>query len=514
MGTIKKVETSQNVSSKEYKFFRALTLTIATLSILSQFYSLVLQKAFWLDEWFILYNLKFRTFSESFGPLFYIQQFPRTYLVFLKLITKYFNYDYFAIRFIPTFIQLLNLALIYFVVSKNIYSRIRIKRYIFFLLFLSYHSTLFYFTQIKQYSMEIFFVILCFVCFDYLITKLARTERVRWKNAFVFVVFLTGPLMSYSFPIVAAPALFLVTLKTLTSSDKLKLKKTGILVGISFFIGLTLSWFTDLRFVLSDKQQYGNFSSNVFDYSSANSLWEGVKNIVWLPSSIFFFNKNYPLYIVSIFYVFKIIVLLVVLLGVFLNIKNLYPIWKFSVIHKKSKLTNLQWLESYLFLILCATLFLYILKLLPLGVHRLNYFCVLPLSYFLIKGTFAIVDRRGYQYKLMLWVTIFVASFPAVRSSLNELANDNLNFSQEIYNNVGNAIEVAEELNLPITVIENEFFPHSIMSKSEILMIKSHHLYKPGKSPEVFILKQFNRAGKPSLLVKKESFAILPKEMF
>ena len=82
-----------------------------------------------------------------------------------------------------------------------------------------------------------------------------------------------------------------------------------------FFTAIALNYFTDLRFVLNDKQQYANFDALVMHYSSFAALTRGMKNIAWLFGSIFFFDSGIDAHFLSILYPIKIFVYSVGLLG-------------------------------------------------------------------------------------------------------------------------------------------------------------------------------------------------------
>ncbi len=60
-------------------------------------------KPFWVDEWRVIYNLKYKNAAAIFGPLDFMQQFPRVYLVLIKLFTSFFDYSYFTLR-LPSFL--------------------------------------------------------------------------------------------------------------------------------------------------------------------------------------------------------------------------------------------------------------------------------------------------------------------------------------------------------------------------------------------------------------------------
>ena len=60
-------------------------------------------RPFWVDEWRIIYNLKFKSEEELWGKLAFMQQFPRLYLSLLKLFTAKLHYSYFSLR-LPSFL--------------------------------------------------------------------------------------------------------------------------------------------------------------------------------------------------------------------------------------------------------------------------------------------------------------------------------------------------------------------------------------------------------------------------
>lgn len=486
-------------------------LTIA-ISVISQFFTLSIGKAFWLDEWFLLYNVKFRSYSGLFANLDYIQQIPRVYLAILKYCAELFNYSYISLRAIPTLAQVANIFLVCFFVSSTLFANRRYGRYLFILLFLSYHSTLFYFSQFKQYSMEMFITILCFLSFNYL--SKARKQHRFLDTGFIStgILFVAGPLLSYSFPIVATPVILFLILAIILQKIDIKTRlRYGLLVGV-FIIGLSLSWFTDLRFVLFDKSQYGNFSEDIMNYSSPAGWINALHSVGWLLTSIFFFGQSYPLIVMILLYLLKALTFGLVTYGIVVEVRRLF-------FHK----SLLAWLRTltmnnspssgiYFLGVLMTTLALFAVKVLPVGTHRLTYYCVLPLAYFFVTGLIKVLNHRTKLNLALIPCALFIGIFPALRSDLNEFKNENLNFDQRIYNNVGEALKLARVEHLPIVVKKNTFYPESIMEGQEILMIKAHHLYKPKDSLKVVELKDsYNnlRCFKRVILLNKYSFGII-----
>jgi hypothetical protein len=335
----------------------------------------------------------------------------------------------------------------------------------------------------------------------------------------MLVCIFIGPFFSYTFPIVVAPIMLLLFITFLFEGSNRNLSLKPMLPLIVFALALTINYFTDLQFVLSDKGQYHNFDTFVMNYKSIGLMGKGLLNIAWLFTSIFFFDKSYSFSFLCLLYFIKILVLIFSLLGLYHVIENQV---------KKIKRENGTFLKSLSFsgkpgiqffflLLFMATIFLYLIKMLPLGTHRINYFCVIYITYFVITGFSYTMKKLPKLKYLLLPAIVFAASFPAMASDINELKNTNLDFDQKIYDNVGKAINTAKADSLPIVVAFNEFYPKSLVKGTEGLMIKSHHAYKPKDSIQVYVCKNGEldsllRCHHLSnfVLVKKYSYKIFP----
>lgn len=479
------------MNSLKIKYLKFGVIGLILLTVGSQIYSLVNVKGFWLDEWFILYNIKFRSYSALFGNLYYMQQFPRIYLCIVKFISEIFNYNYFAIRVLPCSIQILNILLIYFIIGNILFPKSKIKEFLFILFFLSFHTTIFYFSQLKAYTMDIFFTFMSIWYFYYL-SRNYKTIKIK-SLAYIgmlFFIFL-GSFFSYTFPIVVTPIIFIFFITFFSESFKGKLSLKPIMPIAIFVLALVLNYFTDLKFVLTNKGQYQNFDMYVMQYQSLGSIIKSLFNIVWIFTSMFFFDKAYNTYFLGLLYFVKIIILISVLLGFLLVFYRNFiklKIQKIKYFNTFSFL-NVPGIEIYLLSLFFATLILYFLKMLPVGTHRINYFCFTFSTYFLITGIFFIISKFNRIKYFLLPIILFASIFPAIQMNINEIKGSNMDFDQKIYENVGKAVDVAQANHLPIVVFYNEFYPASIMEGQESLMIKAHHDYKPKDSIPVIVLK-------------------------
>ena len=474
----------------KYLGFGVILLII--FSIGSQIYSIINQKGFWLDEWFILYNLKFKSYPELFNNLFYSQQFPRVYLSMVKFITELFNYNYFAIRIIPFLFQVINILLVYFFISKIVFPSNKLKALLFVLFFLAFHTTFFYFSQLKAYTADMFFNLMS-IWYFYFLSKNYKKLSIT-SNGYLSMLFfiLSGLFFSYTFPIVFTPILIFLFFTAMLEIRNRKISMKPILpIGV-FIVGLVLSYFTDLRFVLSDKGQYDNFNMYTVNYTGIAQFIKSLSNILWLFTSMFFFDKAFNNYLLFLLYFIKIVILISALTGFILL---LYKYVKKLVIEKWSYFKSFNFIDPkhidiYFLLLFFITVTLYFFGMLPLGTHRINYFCFVFATYFLIQGVFFIIKRFDKSRYFLLPLILIAGFFSAIQGNINELKNSNLNFDQLIYDNVGNAIIVARTNSFPIVVPYDEFYPASIMEGQENLMIKAHHEYKPKDSIHVIVLKK------------------------
>lgn len=513
-------ETTTKSKSTVIKYLNYGVILLIVFSISSQLYSLINLKGFWLDEWFILYNIKFHSYSGLFNNLFYSQQFPRVYLSIVKFIAEVFNYNYFSIRVFPFLFQVVNIFLVYFLISKIVFSSDKLKALLFVLFFLSFHTTFFYFSQLKAYTADIFYAFMsiwyfCYLSRNYNILNISSVGYI----GMLFFIF-SGLFLSYTFPIVFAPILIFFFLTSLSEARNRQLSLKSVLPVVVFIAALVLSYFTDLRFVLSDKGQYQNFNMYVMNYGSISQLVKGFSNVLWLFTSMFFFDKAYNSYFLMLLYFVKIIILVSAVTGFILV---LFKYSKKIIAEKRSYIKSLNFLnplniDIYLLLLFFVATGLYFLRMLPLGTHRINYFCFVFATYFLINGVFFLLKKFKQSKYILFPLILFAAFFPAVQGNINELKNTNLDFDQKIYDNVGNAIIAARANFLPIVVSFNEFYPSSIMEGQENLVIKAHHEYKPKDSIPVFVVKNNNmenivKEAKSDkyILLSKYTFQIVSK---
>lgn len=164
------------MKAQEKASFLAIGL-LAGLAISSNIFSAVHHKSFWLDEIFVLYNLKFSSLESLFGP-FYGAPFPRAYLAIIQQFATVFNFSFVSLRLIPLSIQCLNVVLFALVFRK--FAPAESRRYLglISLIFLCNDTTVWCFSQVKQYSMELLCALIAMLqCYYLFISPPQKTHR-------------------------------------------------------------------------------------------------------------------------------------------------------------------------------------------------------------------------------------------------------------------------------------------------------------------------------------------------
>jgi hypothetical protein len=476
-------------------------------------------KAFWLDEWFILHNMKTKSYSALIGELEYSQQFPRIYLIIIKFFAEITHYNYYAIRFFPTIAQIFNILFIVFSISGILFKDNLLKRNLFIVFFLSFQITIFYFTQLKQYSIEMSVALFGIWFFDFLCRD-TNQKRIFSRGYIAFLFYLiAAPFFSYTFLFVTAPIIvilfFTLINKKSTKDTKLKVLTPLLIV----FISIGLNFFTDLRFVLNSKNQYTAFSENIFSWQSLSSISRGILNLYRLPGYLFLytpseFNKAIGVF----FFLVKLLIIALTIFGGYHLCKNSFKKQLLKINHLLTLFTLRSGINVsiYLFLSFSTMIFFYLAGKLPIGQARLNYFSILFLIYFLLEGSEIFVQKIPFFNSLILSVLFFASIYQASRGYIREFQNKNLLFDQKMFETIGDVITVAELKRLPIFVKENEFYPSSIMQHMENLAIEAHPSYSIDHSPRVNIFYGESPSRLDStpidssyILLKKHSYSLV-----
>lgn len=157
---------------------------------------------FWIDEWRLIYNLKFKSTEALWGSLAFTQQFPRVYLTLTKWWTAAFDYSYTSLRLPAYLISICSLLLCRHL-GQKLYPQQPHYRLLWIMILVSSFTFTEYLVQIKQYAMEILLGLLAVWQTDALI-RIRTIPSSRYLLLCVSMLF--APFFSYTYPIAIAPA--------------------------------------------------------------------------------------------------------------------------------------------------------------------------------------------------------------------------------------------------------------------------------------------------------------------
>jgi hypothetical protein len=243
------------------KFVRIATICVVTylvcFGIAEAFFPV---RPFWNDEWRLVYNIKFKSVNALWGTLDLLQECPRIYLTVLKKISSFFDYSYTSLRLPPLVVTSGSLLFIFYL-RKKIFSKSSILTYLFILVVVSSQTFTDYIVQVKQYEMDLF---LCLVALWQLMTLLELSEGAsvtKSKYLLLCLSFAVAPLISYVYPITAAPIFPIILLRAMSSVRDKDRNKSKYLLSLLFQLTLVsvcivILYCIDLKHVMADDRMY------------------------------------------------------------------------------------------------------------------------------------------------------------------------------------------------------------------------------------------------------------------
>ncbi len=327
-------------------------------------------RPFWVDEWFFMYNLKTKSAAALMGPLDYMQQFPRIYLVVLKVITSFFNYSYISLR-LPSLVVSIATILVSYNLMKQVYTKQTIARYLFILILVSSFTFTEYFVQIKQYAMEI--LLSSMVIWQLLkLPDITSKENISITGyALLCLSFLVFPFFSYTYPMAVAPLYFIVFFQTISlvranSQVYEKLQKAFLIWFPLILLSFSIAFFykLDVKQVMND--------------GIMHSFWDFlmIDNAHKLQS---FLNAFYTLFSqTGSGLIFE------TLFGIIGVISFIYGLIRSARYLTKKETDKELLLVLYSCLLLTTALLLFLFRKLPIGTPRLNAFTVPSIAILII----------------------------------------------------------------------------------------------------------------------------------
>jgi hypothetical protein len=404
-------------------------------------------KPFWVDEWRIIYNLKYKTPETIWGPLDYMQQFPRVYLAIVKAFTSAFHYSYTSLR-LPSFLVGGATILFCWRLMKLLYPEAKANKYLFVMVLVSSYTFTEYFVQAKQYTME---MLLSLVALWQLIglVRLKSQPGIHFgKYVLLCLGFVIAPFFSYTYPIVVAPVYIVVLLESI-----LFLKEDNIMgKGKVLF----LQWLPLLLCLLSIFVFYKIDIAQVMKDEGMQDFWS---------EYIMKDGFDAKLFVAKFFHLFAEVgsgALFEILFGVVGLGAFLYGSYRVVPALSRQKSTD-EIVRLYCVLVIVVTVGLFMAGKLPLGEPRLNSFTVPAISILIIYLLDNLASSpRGKIAAGAIAIVLYAGVTGNIYTScINTYTDPKYARKMRIYKATETAIKIAQEKQIPVLVTPGVVYPHN-----------------------------------------------------
>lgn len=246
-------------NTRAEKIVRISTITTLSFMIIWGLVSVLAEiRPFWVDEWRVIYNLKFKSPAALWGPLDFLQQFPRVYLSIIKAFTSALDYSYISLRLPSYTIGTVTIVFCYRLAGR-LYGTGSINRFILVMTLISCSTFTEYFVQIKQYTMDI---LLCLVVLWQLLELIALKYNPKVNLArytLLCLSFLICPFFSYTYPVAVAPVFAVILIQNIflyNPADRSRSKNRILLLQwLPLFIctfSITVFYIVDVSQLMKD----------------------------------------------------------------------------------------------------------------------------------------------------------------------------------------------------------------------------------------------------------------------
>ncbi len=424
--------------------------TLATLSFMVV-WGLVLVIAqiqpFWVDEWRIIYNLKFKTAATIWGPLDYMQQFPRIYIAILKAFTSIFDYSYFTLR-LPSYLVGTFTIFFCYRLMNRMYAKDNFNRFLFIMILVSCSTFTGYYVQIKQYTMDILLSVLAI----WQLMELLEIKTLMPLRSGRYVLLCTSllvvPFFSYSYPIAIAPAfiiLFIQSISLLKSKESVQGKRKILFLK---WLPAALCAFSITVFYITDVSQ-------LMQDGGMHRFWGHLMMKNGFSWQSFFINVYNLFAEIGSGFVFWL------LLGTLGCISFAFGIYT-SFKNRNEINSTPMLIRLYCVALLVLVIVLYLAGKLPLGEPRLNAFTIPAISILLIYFLDSISLRTAKKRIVRaLSVIIYIGVIGNIYTTfLASITGTEYKKKMHIYRSTENAIMLAQANKLPILITPEVAYPY------------------------------------------------------
>ena len=404
-------------------------------------------KPFWVDEWRIIYNLKFKNSAALWGDLDFMQQFPRVYLELIKSFTQLFNYSYTSLRLPSFLVGTASIGLVWSLMKK-FYPKTQPNRFLLVMIFISYCTFTDYYVQVKQYTMD---MLLSAVVLHQLIVLLRLSDNMplnRIRYALLCSGCLICPFFSYSYPIVVMPVFVIVGLNIYQRKRRESLRAIDRITVLQIFpllllsLSITAFYFLDVSQLMRDK--------------GMQEFWGHLLMKKGFSSSVFFTNAYNMFAIVGAGLVFQCI------FGP-LGIASFgyvgFITWK-KTITERCEL--IDWIYLYAATLITSVVVLFAMGVFPLGEPRLSCF-VVPSIAILIVGLLDEIRKKqaGERIARNIALVLYLGVIGNIYTTfIAAVSGTEYTKKMNIYRSTENAIVLAQARGLPILITPEVAYPY------------------------------------------------------
>lgn len=396
---------------------------------------------FWIDEWRLIYNLKFKSSSELWGPLQFTQQFPRLYLASLKAFTQTCDYSYQSLRLPALLFSIGTIGLSWRIMRRLFPERADVLRPLFVLIIISSETFTYYLVQTKHYEAEIFLAVLAMWQALELLSIPKDGIRKPWLYGVLCVSMLAAPSFSYTYPIAITPVFFIMSIHAL------RLLKAGMRARLAAILcplvlsacGILCFYLMDVRQLLSDQSMHHYWANRTAD---AGDRWQ-VLHSLWQ----FFASAGAG-------FVFEVIFSI---LGVAALV-----FWVLRFVLKQLPAHPVEWMQAYAALLLLLVVALFFAGKLPLGEAKFAAFCVPALSLLIVAFLMKVRERYSKPVAiaaLILFVGL-LGNIPVV--IYRSFGEPEYGRRLAIYKATQRAIMAAQQADMPLLVTPGVAWPDEI----------------------------------------------------
>jgi hypothetical protein len=405
-------------------------------------------RPFWVDEWRIIYNLKFRDVPGLWGKLDFMQQFPRTYLSLLKEWTSRNDYSYFSLR-LPSYLVGATAMVLIYRLAVRLFPADTYNRFLMVLMLVSCGTFTEYFVEVKQYTMDLLLAVVALWQTRMLLLVTEKKVTGGWY-ALLCVLFLIAPFFSYTYPIVIAPTFAVILVQNILNWRERKGEGGSVPIFLMQWLPLFLCTFSITIFYLKDAYMPGE-DEDMHRFWAHLLMEGGFEPAKFLVNFFHFFAQAGSGFV--FWWLF----------GIFCSVSFGYSIYRTILYIKGGARDQNSMMLLYSVLLPIVVMVLYIAGKLPVGEPRLSAFAVPAISIMLVAFLSADWQTKTRKVFSVISFAMFVGLTGNVVSTIAASFTDSkYSRRMEIYRNTQAAIAEAEHKGIPIMITPGVAYPYEL----------------------------------------------------